>query len=227
MSNTFPKFPKITKATWQSILANPLIFGIMVIPLDSENTLALISGGLLLVGVGLIPLQIQRIPLSASIACGIMFTLGCVVGGFALANVLEYLFPDFPTVKQWKWVQPMPSAFGNLGILIWVFVVLNISPVNRPLVIGTSFVAAAAGYALALDAVVIREVLIFDRTREITSWEQGMVTLLDGGAMIVWERLIVRKLISFSVTKSVGDLTLFLGMLSILLGIFMILRTVF
>ena len=228
MSSTFPKFPKTTKTTWQSILANPLIFGIViVVPLDSDSTLALVSVSLMLVGSGLSPLQIPRIRLSASIACGIIFIFGCGVGGFALANILAYLFPDFPTVKQWEWVQFVPSAFTNLAILVWIFVVLNIAPVNYPLVVSTGFVAAAAGYALTLDVFVIREAFVFDRIREITNVEKGSVTLLYGCAVVVWERLIVRKLIAFSITKSMGGLTLFVGVMSILLGIFMILRSVF
>ncbi len=228
MSNTFPKFPKTTKATWQSVLANPLIFGIViVVPLDSDSTLALASVSLMLVGSGLSPLQIPRIRLSASIACGILFTLGCGVGGFALANILAYLFPDFPTVKQWEWVQFVPSAFTNLAILVWIFVVLNIAPVNYPLVVSTGFVAAAAGYALTLDVFVIREAFVFDRIREITNVEKGGVTLLYGCAVVVWERLIVRKLITFSITKSMGRLTLFVGIMSILFGVFMILRSIF
>lgn len=228
MSNAFPKFPKVSKATWQGILANPLIFGIViVVPLDSDSTLELISASLMLVGSGLSPLQIPRIRFSASIACYVMFTLGCVIGGFALANILAYLFPDFPTVKQWEWVQSVPSAFTNLAIWVWIFVVLNIAPVTYPLIVSTGFVAAAAGYALTLDVFVIREAFVFDRIREITDVEKGGVTLLYGCAVVIWERLIVRKLIAFSITKSMGGLTLFVGVMSILLGIFMILRSIF
>lgn len=228
MSNTFPKFPKTTKTTWQSILANPLIFSIViVVPLDSDSTLALVSVSLMLVGSSLSPLQIPSIRLSTSIACWVMFTLGCIIGGFALANILAYLFPDFPTVKQWEWVQSVPSAFTNLTVWVWVFVVLNIAPVNYALIVSTGFVAAAAGYALTLDVFVIREAFVFDRIREITNVEKGGVTLLYGCAVVVWERLIVRKLIAFSITKSMGGLTLFVGVMSILFGIFMILRSIF
>ena len=223
---------KVSQVTWRSVLANPLILGFVAIPLDtrSDDTILLISVSCILVASAVAPLQIPRIPFSASIACRIMFVLGCGVGGLALANILAHLFPDFPTVKQWEWVQSVPSAFMNLAILIWIFVILSIVPVNYPLyplIVSTSFVAVAAGYALTLDALVIREAFVFDRIREITDMEKGTVTILYGCALVVWERLIVRKLISFSVTKSVGDLTLFLGVLSILLGIFMILRSVF
>ncbi len=96
MFNTFPKFQKMPKTTWQSILANPLIFGaIIVAPLDSKSTLALVSASLILLTSGLSPLQIPHIRLSASIACGILFIFGCGVGGFASANILEHLFPVF------------------------------------------------------------------------------------------------------------------------------------
>ena len=229
MSNTFPKFPKLSKATWQGILANPLILSFMAIPLDvgSDDTILLISVSFVLVGCALAPLQIPRIPLFASIGCGIIFVLGCGIGGLGLANILAHLFPDFPTVNQWEGVQSVPSASTNLAILVWIFVILNIAPVNYPLIVSTSFVAVAVGYALTLDAVVIREAFVFDRVREITDVEKGTVILLNGCALIVWERLIVRKLIAFSITKSMGGLTLFLGVMLILLGISMILRSIF
>ncbi len=229
MSKTFPNFPKASKTTWQGILANPLILSFIAVPLDvgSTDTILLISISFVLVGCALAPLQIPRIRLSASIGCSIIFVLGCGIGGLGLANILAHLFPDFPTVNQGEWVQSVPSAFTNLAILVWLFVVLSIAPVNYSLIVSTGFVAAAAGYALTLDAVVIREAFVFDRIREITDVEQGTVILLNGCALVVWERLIVRKLIAFSITKSMGGLTLFLGFMSILFGIFMILRSIF
>ena len=74
-----------------------------------------------------------------------MFALGCGIGGLGLAKILEDLFPNFPTVSQWEWIQWLPSAFENLAILIWVYIVLNISPVTRSLFISAILVAAAAG----------------------------------------------------------------------------------
>lgn len=229
MTNAFPNFPKVSKTTWQGILANPLILSFIAVPLDvgSDDTILLISISFVLVGCALALLQIPRIRLSASIACSVIFVLGCGIGGLGLANILAHLFPDFPTVNQWEWVQSVPSAFTNLAILVWLFVVLNIATVNYSLIVSTGFVAAAAGYALTLDAVVIREAFVFDRILEITDVEQGTVILLNGCALVVWERLIVRKLIAFSMTKSIGRLTLFLGFMSILFGIFMILRSIF
>ncbi len=209
------------------MLANPLILGIMAVPLDSDSTLALISTSLLLVASSLILLKISSVSFSVSIACGIIFALGCGISGLALAIVLEHLLPDFPTVKQWEWVQWMPSAFGNLAILIWVFIVLNIAPISRPLVIGTSLVAAAAGYALMLDAVAIRAILIFGVPHEITDWEQGMVYLLNGCALIVWARLVVPGLISVNREKLIKTGALLAGISVMLLGIAKILESVF
>ena len=144
-----------------------------------------------------------------------------------LSHILERLFPGFPTVRQWEWVQWVPSAFGNLAILVWVFVVLNISPINRPLVIATGLVAAAAGYALVLNTVVIRETLIFDVPYEITDWEQGMVYLLNGNALVIWARLVIPELISANREKLVAFGTLFAGICLMLLGIIKILKAIF
>ena len=105
---------KESKVIWQKVLASPFIFWIMAIPPDS--VMALISTSLLLVMSSLSPLRTPHLPFSVSIACGIIFAIGCGIGGLALANILERLFPDFPTVQQWKWVQWVPSAFG-----VWQF----------------------------------------------------------------------------------------------------------
>ena len=66
-----------------------------------------------------------------------------------------------------------------------------------------------------------------------TTWQSILANPLIFGIVImvpldvVWERLIVRKLIAFSITKSMGGLTLFVGFMSILLGFFLILRSIF
>ena len=118
-------------------------------------------------------------------------------------------------------------SIWSLAILAWVFVVLNVSPVTRPLIVSTGLFAAAAGYALTLDAVAIREALVFGVTHEIADWKQGIAVLLNGSALLVWERLIHRKLISSSAERLIGGCTLFLGILSILFGISMILLSIF
>ena len=224
--NTMYDMPaKASKVTWQKVLASPFIFWIMAILPDS--VMALISTSLLLVMSSLSPLRMPRVPFSVSIACGIIFAIGCGIGGLALATILERLFPNLPTVKQWEWVQWVPSAFGNLAILVWVFVVLNISPVTRPLILSTVLIATAAGYALTLDAVAIGEALVFGVTHEISDWEQGIAVLLNGSALVVWERLVHRKLMSSSIERFIGGCTLFIGILLILVGIFGILWDIF
>ena len=210
--------------TWKNVLANPFILSIMAIPLDSNSVLALISTSFVLVVSSLPLLHIRHVSFSVSIPCGIIFALGCSIGGFALSHILERLFPNFPTVNQWEWIQWVPSAFGNLAILVWVIVVLNISPVSRSLVIGTGLVAAAAGYALTLDAVAVRETLIFDVPHEITDWEQGIAYLLNGNALVVWSRLVIRGLVSANREKLATMGTLFVGICIILLGIIKILK---
>ena len=218
---------KASEVTWRNVLANPFVFGVIVLPLDSNDTLALISVCFLLVGTGSIPLQIQRLPRSTSIACGVMFALGCGIGGFALTNVLEYLFPNFPTVKQWEWMQWLPSVFGNLAILVWVFIVLNIAPITRPLLISIVLIAASAGYMLSLDVLRIRSALIFDVIREITDWEEGIAALLNGCALFIWERFITRELAKTQLEQFVRKCTLLLGVMSILFGILGILWSIF
>ncbi|MDD9973076.1 MAG: hypothetical protein OXU27_03670 [Candidatus Poribacteria bacterium] len=223
----FDRAAKVSKVTWKTVLLNPLIFGTMAIPSDSDSALLLIATGVVLAASGLIPLSIPRVRISTFIACGIICILGCGVGSLGMANILERQFPNYPTVSQWEWTRWLPSAFENLAILIWVYVVLNISPVTRSLSISAILVAAAAGYSLTSDALAIRDALVFGVTREIADWEQAMEFLLNGCALVAWVRLIIRKLASTSVERFTGRCMLFVGGTFILVGIFGILWDIF
>lgn len=223
----FDRAAKVSKVTWKTVLLNPLIFGTMAIPSDSDSALLLICTGVVLAASGLIPLSIPRVRVSTFIACGIIFILGCGVSSLGLANILEREFPNFPAVSQWEWIRWLPSAFENLAILIWVYVVLDISPVTRSLSISAILVAAAAGYSLTSDVLAIRDTLVFGVPREIADWEQAMEFLLNGCALTVWARLVIRKLAANSMEEFVGKCTLLVGVVSILIGIFGIVWDIF
>ena len=195
-------------------------------PSDGNSALLLIATGVVLAVSGLMPLGISRVSVPVHIGCGLIFVLGCGVGGLGLANILERQFPNFPTVSQWEWIWWLPSAFENLAILIWVYVVLNISPVTRSLFTSAVLVAAAAGYALTSDVLAIREALIFGVAREIADWEQAVEFLLNGCALAGWARLI-RKLASTSLERFTGRCALLVGVTFILIGIFGILWDIF
>lgn len=218
---------RASKVTWKTILVNPLIFGSMAVPSDSDSALLLICTGVIIAASGLMPLGIPRLSLSVSIACGIMFALGCGIGALGVANVLERQFPNFPTVSQWEWIRWLPSAFENLAILVWIYVVLHIAPVTRSLFMSAVCVAAAAGYTLTSDVLAIRDALVFGVTHEVTDWEEGMKFLLNGGALAVWARLIMRRLASTSAEEFLAKCTLFIGVMFILGGIFQILWDIF
>ena len=218
---------KGSRVTWKTILVNPLIFGTMAVPSDSDSALLLVCTGVIVAASGLMPLGIPRVPVSVSIACGIMFVLGCGIGALGVANVLERQFPNFPTVSQWEWIRWLPSAFENLAILVWTYVVLHIAPVTRSLFMSAVFVAAAAGYSLSSDVLAIRDALVFGVTREVTNWEEGMEFLLNGCALAVWARLIIRKLASTSAEAFLAKCMLFIGSMFILGGISQILWDIF
>ena len=209
------------------MLTSPLIFGAMMLPSDINSSLSLLASGGALALSGLMPFGISRLSRSVSVACCVIFALGCGVSGLGLVNILERQFPNFPNVSQWAWVQWLPSAFENLAVLLWIYIVLNISPVTRSLYISTVFVAAAAGYSLTSDAFAIRDALVFGVTREIADWEQAVEFLLNGCALAVWARLIIRKLAATSIEKFTGKCILFVGVISILVGIFGILWDLF
>ena len=218
---------RLSQITRRTILVSPLIFGPMVVPSDSDSAFLLICTGVIVAASGLMPLGIPRRSRSVSVACGIIFVLGCGIGGLGLANILEPLFPNFPNVSQWIWIQWLPSAFENLAILVWIYVVLHITPVTRSLFISAVFVAAAAGYTLTSDALAIRDALVFGVTREVTDWEEGVRFLLNGCALAVWARLIIRKLAATSPEKFLAKCILFIGVVFILGGISLILWDIF
>lgn len=216
-----------SKTTWQTILVNPLIFGALAIPVDNNSSFALIAVGVTVAFSGLIVRAIPRVPISVSIACGIMFTLGCGIGGFGLVNILERQFPGFPTLEWGAWGQYLPSIFENVAILAWIFIVLNIAPVTRSLFISTILVAAAAGYSLTSDVLLLREALTFGVPREIADWEKAVEFLLSGCALTTWARLIIRKLATRSSERITEGCVLFVGVTMTLCGIFLILRDIF
>lgn len=223
----FDSTAKVSRVTWKTILVNPWIFGALLIPADSNSTLSLIAAGFMLAVSGLMLLGVPRASVSVSIACGIVFLLGCGVAGFGLARILENLFPNFPTTRAWEWMQWVPSTFESLAALVWIFVVLNISPITRPLLISAMLVAAAAGYALISDVLLIRDALVFNTTREMADWEQGVRFLLNGCALTAWARLIIYKFAATPLERFVGRCTLLMGVVSILCGIFGILWDIF
>ncbi|MXV75079.1 hypothetical protein F4Z99_12515 [Candidatus Poribacteria bacterium] len=222
----FNRTAKVTKVTWKTILVNPAIFTIMAFS-PGIDTLGLIATSVIVVMSGLMPLGIPNRPRAVSIACSIVFAVGCAIGSLGLVNILEGLFPNLPTVWQWKWVLWMPSVFSNLAILAWIFAVLNISSVTRPLLISTVLIATAAGYALSLDVIAVKDALAFDIIRKTVHWEQGIVYLLNGSGLLVWAHFITRRLADSSHEKFAGKCTLFLGGLLILMGIKQILRDIF
>lgn len=216
----FNKPTQITQTTWKTVQSNALVLFIaMVIPTRIDNSpLLLLCLGATLFLTGGMPLVIPRIPVSASIACGIVMALGCGIATFSLAP----WFPALETVVVSNWGQWVPSVSYSLAVVLWVFVVLKISPISRALLISTAFVAAAASYSLACGVHAIVDAIVSDVTRTFKLWEEGIAYLLNGCAMVVWARLVTRKL------AGPGEkATLFLGYLSIGLGIFAILWHIF
>ena len=221
----FNKPTQITQTTWKTVQSYaPFLFFVMVNPTEIDNSPHL----LLCLGVGLfftggMPLGIPRIPISASIACGIVMALGCGIATFSLAP----WFPALRAVVESKWGQWVPSVSFSLAVVLWVFVVLKISPISRALLISTAFVAAAAGYSLACGVHAIVDAIVSDVTRTFKLWEEGIAYLLNGCAMVVWARLVTRKLAGPGQYRVPEKATLFIGYLTIGMGIFAILSHIF
>lgn len=221
----FDKPTQITQTTWRTVQSNAgFLFFAMVIStkIDNSPTLLLCHGAILFF-TGVMPLGIPRIPVSAFITCGIVMALGCGIASFSLAP----LFPALQTVVVSNWGQWVPSVSVSLAAVLWVFVVLKISPISRALLISTAFVAAAAGYSLACGVHAIVDAIVSDVTRTFKPWEEGIAYLLNGCAMVVWARLVIRKLADPGQNRFSEKVTLFVGYLLMGAGIFGILWHIF
>lgn len=221
----FNKPTQITQTTWRTVQSyTAFLFFAMVIPTKIDNSpLLLLCQGVLLFLTGGMPLRIPRIPVSASIACGIVMALGCGIASFSLAP----WFPALQTVVVSKWGQWVPSVSVSLAVVLWVFVVLKISPISRALLISTAFVAAAAGYSLACGVHAIVDAIVSNVTRTFKPWEEGIAYLLNGCAMVVWARLVIRKIAGPGQNRFSEKVTLFVGYLLIGIGISAILWHIF
>ena len=220
----FDKPVKTTQVTWETVQSNAaFLFFAMAVPEKIDSPLLLLCQGVLLFVTGMTPFGIKRIPLSASITCGIVMAFGCCVGCLSLAP----WFPALRSVVESKWGEAVPSVSISLSAVLWIFVVLKISPATRALRIGTVFVAAAASYTLACGIQVIVDAVISDATRSFAVWEEGIAYLLNGCAMIVWARLVIRELTVPGQNRGMETATLFVGCLFAGLGIFGILLGIF
>ena len=132
----FNKPVKTTQVTWETVQSNAaILFFAMAVPEKIDSPLILLCQGVMLFSTGMIPLGIKRIPISASIACGIVMAFGCWVGCLSLAP----WFPALRSVVESKWGEAVPSVSISLSVVLWIFVVLKISPATRALRIGHCF----------------------------------------------------------------------------------------
>lgn len=219
----FDKPVKTTQVTWETVQSNAAFLFFAMAASEIDSPLLLLCQGVILFVTGMTPFGIKRLPISASIVCGIVMAFGCCVGCLSLAP----WFPALRSVVESKWGEAVPSVSMSLSAVLWIFVLLKISPVTRALWIGTVFVAAAASYTLACGIQVIVDAVVSDATRSFAVWEEGIAYLLNGCAMIVWARLVIRELTGPGQNRGMETATLFCGCLFVGLGIFGILLGIF
>ena len=192
---------------------------------DIESVIILICLTLMLICLGISPLSIENKPVSVLIASMIMITLGGGIGGLTIGTLLERLFAETHTEIGGSWVASFALISTSLGVLAWVFIVLQISPITRPPLVAAMLFAIAGAYSL-IYGILTLETYFFGITRISSAWGEGIAYILNGGAIVGWTYLVMRETpingrkMLVICSMIVGVTTVAVGMISILDAIF-------
>ena len=193
---------KNTHFSWEAMQGYPVVLLVMAyLPgtLGREGTLTatflLILMSSVLISSGILPLYLEGRTTSISIAAVIIIALGSGIGGLGIATILKLLFSDTHTFLIDNWVSGVASILANLAVLVWAFVILNIAPMSRRLLIGTIFLLLAGGYSLGCGIFFMAGSIVDSADQIAPVWNRGIPAVLNGGAIVIWTLLITRKTI--------------------------------
>ena len=182
---------KNNQVSWTTVHASS-VFVLFVLPPDIESIITLIGLSLMLIGLGISPLSIERRSVPIATASCITIALGGAIGGLTIATLLERLFAETPAEIADSWVASVTLICSSLGILAWTFIVLKISPVSPSPRVAVALFALAAVYSL-LYGILAMGTALSDEPLIIPEWRKGIAYLLNGGAMVGWTLLVTRK----------------------------------
>ena len=152
----------------------------------------MIGLSLMLIGLGISPLGIERKSVLIATASCIMVAFGGAIGGLTIATLLERLLAETPAEIADSWVASVTLICSSLGILAWTFIVLKISPVSPPPRVAVALFALAAVYSLLYGILTMR-IALSDQPLMIPAWGKGIAYLLNGGAILGWTLFVTRK----------------------------------
>ena len=215
---------KNTQVSWQTTQGFS-VFLLYISRPDIEGVIILICLTVMLIALGISPLSIEKKPVSVLIASMIMIALGGGIGGLTIGTLLERLLAETHTEIGGSWVASVALICTSLGILAWVLIVLRISPVTRPPLVAAILFAIAGAYAL-IYGILTLETYFFGITRIPSAWGEGIAYILNGGAILGWSHLVMRKM-SINRRKTLTVCSMIVGVATIVVGIVGVLDTIF
>lgn len=215
---------KNTQVSWQTTQGFS-VFLLYISRPDIESIIILICLTVMLICMGISPLYIENKPVAVLIASMLMIALGGGIGGLTIGTLLERLVAETHIEIGGSWVASVALICTSLGILAWVFIVWQISPITRPPLFAAMLFAIAGAYAL-IYGILTLETYFFGITRITSASGEGIAYILNGSAILGWTHLVIRKMpitkrkIFVICSMIVGVATVVIGIISILDAIF-------
>ena len=203
-------------------LAALLGLGFLPISLGTEGpittALGLIFISVLWISLGIVPLFSENRTALVYIASIILIAAGSGIGGLGVVTILKVLFFETKVSIANDWGLVVASVSANLAVLIWSMVILKVSPATLSLRLGVGVLAGASAYAIGHGVASIVLSIISDVPPIFTPAGKAMTAILNGGAIVVWTLLILRKVFHGKVRLVVPVLVI-CGISSIGIGI--------
>ena len=182
------------KFSWEMMVGNGQICLILMmqillwIPVVSSaltGTLLVIYGIWWII-LGTQPLFLENRSVSVTMGCRIIIICGGSIIGLGIAMIL-------PLTVEVNWVPRMAGIFYGLAIFMYLFVILNMAPITRWLMIGVVCCVIASAYALVCNVLMVINAIVSDVPHIAVHWEQAIGYILSGGAIVGWTSFAIRQ----------------------------------
>ena len=216
---------KNTQVSWQTTQGVSIVLLYLSSPnIESVITLICLTG--MLICLGITPLYIANKSGSVLIiASTLMIALGGGIGGLTIGTLLERLFAESHAKIGGSWVASVALICTSLGILAWVLIVLQISPITRPPLVAAILFAIAGAYSL-IYGILTLETYFLGIIRITPVWGEGIAYLLNGSAILGWSHLVMREM-PINGRKMLMICSMIVGGATIMVGVVSILDTIF
>ncbi|MDE0684652.1 MAG: hypothetical protein OXI63_17165 [Candidatus Poribacteria bacterium] len=218
--------------SWEAINGYPVVLltlGFLPITFGTEGgittALGLIFISVVWISLGIVPLFSENRTTLVYIVSIILIAAGSGIGGLGVVTILKVLFFEIKASMTNDWMLVVASVSANLAVLIWGIVILKVSPVSLSLHLGVGGLVVASAYSIGYGVVSIVLSIINDVPPIFTPAGRAMTAILNGGAIVVWTLLILRKVLQGKV-KLVVPLFIVCGIGSIGIGLAYIIEAI-